>query len=266
MNPRLHQSLREMRLPPDGATVTRLFEQQAQRQPSATAVVSDAGRVTYGELNARANQLARYLRGAGVTAETCVGVCMERGVHLITALLAVLKAGGAYVPLIDHDPPERLRQMAVDARVRVVLADRTTDERVSACGLEVIALGRHWPAIAREPASDLEWPVHGEQLAYAIYTSGSTGRPKAVAIAHAALTNVLWHLQEMLQVVDADRWLAVTPITFDIAAAEVFLPLMAGAQVWIAGKGESGDGRRCHDDDPLQYRTQHRYLQPSRRA
>jgi amino acid adenylation domain-containing protein len=234
------------------ASVLAHIDEQVRRSPEATAIVSDAGSVNYRELWARSNQLARHLHRAGVTAETCVGVCMGRSADLVTALIGILKAGAAYVPLVDRDPPDRIRQMASDARVALVLTDRSTDARIAACGLTTIDLERGWTTIAREPdsdtsaatdTSDTAWPAHPDQLAYAIYTSGSTGRPKAVAIAHAALTNVLCHLRDMLQVTAADRWLAVTPLTFDIAAVELLLPLLTGAQVWMAGHGENGDGR-----------------------
>ena len=183
----------------------------ARSQSEATAVVSDAGAVTYGVLNRRANRLARYLRRAGVTAETRVGICLTRGIETLVALLAVLKAGGAYVPLATDTSRDRLRAIAAHARMVLVLVDRRTKADAAGCGVATFDIDGEWSCIAGEPDDDPMWSVHPDALAYAIHTSGSTGEPKVVAIPHRGLVNILAHVRDMVGLGADDRWLAVTP-------------------------------------------------------
>ncbi len=221
--------------------VHALVEDAVRRHPQAIAVVDDRERLTYAELNDGANRLAHDLRARGVAAETRVGICMGRGVRLIMTLLAVLKAGGAYVPLAVSAPRERLRQMVQGAAIAMVLTDRATSRYVSDCGIATLDLDPMWSGLAHACADNPDWSWFPEQLAYVIHTSGSTGRPKAVGVQHTALTNFLWDLKDALRVTAQDRWLAVTPLTFDIAALELLLPLIVGAQVWMAGDGDLSD-------------------------
>ena len=225
---------------PEQAT-HQLFERQVKARPDSTAVVSDEETVTYGELNARANRLAHHLRAIGVTHETCVAVYVRPGVSLVVGLLAVMKAGGTYVPLDPMHPPARSRYMLEDAGVRVVLSERALHLDLVTSTAKIVYLDRDSAAYASAPAVDPDWPHALENLAYVTYTSGSTGRPKGVAIQHRALTNVLWSLREEFGAVATDRWLAVSTITFDIAGVELYLPLITGAQVWLAKTGDVGD-------------------------
>ena len=215
------------------ACVQHLFEAQAARTPRQVAVQDEEQRLSYAELNERANQWAHYLRGLGIGPEVVVGIMLERGVELVAALLGVLKAGGAYVPLERNYPETRLRQMLRDAQAPLVLTDQ--EMGAAGAGVKQLRVDREWAAVAgcerrRAPASE----VSGGNLAYVIYTSGSTGRPKGVAIEHQSAVNFLqWAVEEFgsetLGVV-----LAGTSICFDLSVFEMFAPLSCGGQVVLA--------------------------------
>ncbi|MET0624998.1 MAG: condensation domain-containing protein, partial [Pyrinomonadaceae bacterium] len=182
-----------------------LFERQVERTPDATALVYEQERVTYRELNGRANRLARHLRGLGVGAESLVGVLMERSAEMVVSLLAVLKAGGAYVPLDPEYPAERVRFMLEDSRAGVLLTRRglldslagVAHETTPCEAAQVVYVEEEEPRLAStadaEAGGDLGVTVMPGHPAYVIYTSGSTGRPKGVSVPHRAITNhMLW--------------------------------------------------------------------------
>ncbi|MEU9291973.1 amino acid adenylation domain-containing protein, partial [Streptomyces sp. NPDC048275] len=198
------------------------FRAQAAQTPDAPAVVSDGASVSYAELDARSERVARLLVEAGVGAERYVAVVLPRSSDLVIALLAVLKAGGAYLPLDADFPADRLEFMRGETRPVLVLDERWLAE-----------------AGQREPAAGVVLPevVAGEQAAYVLYTSGSTGRPKGVVISRGALANLLTDMQKRIPLTHGDRLLAVTTIGFDIAGLELFTPLTAGATVVIAPSG-----------------------------
>src|SRR6185312_4764144 len=159
----------------------------------ATAVAYETESMTYAELNARANQLAWYLREKGVGPDQLVGICMERSLEMVVGLLGILKAGGAYVPLDPSYPPERLQYMLADAAPRVLLTQGRLKERLPPSDAEVIALDEQWGEIAQRPGSDLDAlapVVRPNHLAYVIYTSGSTGKPKGVMVEHRNVTRL----------------------------------------------------------------------------
>jgi amino acid adenylation domain-containing protein/non-ribosomal peptide synthase protein (TIGR01720 family) len=227
---------------PDAACVHDLFEAQAQRTPDAVAIVDEQTAITYRELNARANQLARHLRALGVRAETLVGVCVERGVMMATALLGVLKAGGAYVPLDPNYPAERLALVMQDAQMAVLLTQTRLRERLPDRVAHVVCLDRDWDAVAEQPADALSQVVSPDNLAYAIYTSGSTGTPKGVQVEHRSVVNFLHAMRREPGLTSRDTFLAVTSISFDIAALELFLPLIVGARLVIVSRETAGAG------------------------
>ncbi|PAW89701.1 MAG: non-ribosomal peptide synthetase [Pedosphaera sp. Tous-C6FEB] len=220
--------------------VHHLFEEQAARTPEAVAVVLGDQRLTYRELNARAEQLARHLGGIGVGPETPVGVCVERSLEMVVALLGVLKAGGAYVPLDPLYPQERLAYIVADSGARVVLTQTTLRGRLPEAGLEWVILDTALPAAAAGQV--VLPPVKPDQIAYVIYTSGSTGRPKGVEIQHASVVNFLCDLHRRLGLTAADALLSVTSICFDISVLELFLPLTVGARVVVCPDAVKGDG------------------------
>ena len=241
----LAKLLREKGRKPDPAEtpVHRLFEAQASRTPGATAVSDGSETLTYADLNARANRLARHLRGLGVGPELMVGLCAERGVGMVVGLLGILKAGGAYVPLDPGFPPGRLAFMLDDARVPVLLTQGPLVPRLAGHEAKVVLLDRP-DAFAAEGADNLEGGADGSNLAYAIYTSGSSGQPKGVLVPHRALSNFLLSMAKEPGLSAADVLLAVTTLSFDIAALELFLPLVVGAQVDVAPREVAADGRR----------------------
>jgi amino acid adenylation domain-containing protein len=211
-----------------------LFEKQAARTPRAAAVQHQGRQVSYAELNRRANQLARYLRELGIGPEVRVGVCVERSVEMIVALLATLKSGGAYVPLDPGYPPERLHYMLEDAQVAVLLAGTELRGQPAPSFAQTVCLAREAQVIGQRSTANLSNQLEGENLAYVIYTSGSTGRPKGVAITHRS-AGVLMHWgKEVFTDEELKGVLAATSICFDLSVFEIFLPLTRGGKVLLA--------------------------------
>jgi amino acid adenylation domain-containing protein len=228
---------------PRHSCVHHLFEAQAQRTPGAIALSFEGQRLTYAELNARANQLSRHLSQLGVGPDRLVGISLERSLDLLVALLGILKAGGAYVPLDPSYPEDRLAYILQDsdAGVLVTQASVAAHHKTAA---RVVCLDKDWPAIGQESDANLDVPVSSSNLAYVLYTSGSTGKPKGVEIEHRNVVNFLWSMRQEPGLSREDRLVAVTTISFDIAGLELFLPLIAGAQVVLASRSVAMDGAR----------------------
>jgi amino acid adenylation domain-containing protein/FkbM family methyltransferase len=218
--------------------VHALFEEQVEKTPDSPAVAFGESLLSYGELNRRANQLAHYLRELGVRPEVRVGICLERRLEMMVALLGVLKAGGAYVPLDPGYPVERLRYMVEDSQPLVVLTQGESQHLFSGLTQEPIRLDMEgsyqWQAHAETNPERIEVGLRPESIAYVIYTSGSTGAPKGVAVPHSGLTNVLNHLQTEFAIGAEDVVLATTTLSFDIAVLELYLPVIRGAYLRIA--------------------------------
>lgn len=208
--------------------INELVELQVQRTPQAAAVVQEKKTLSYAELNARANQLARYLQNRGVGPEVRVGVSLESSPEMMVALLAVLKAGGACVPLDPNYPPERLAYMLEDAQVPVVITDSRSITALPAPASQVIDLTSDWESIAREGRENLRCTVTPENLAYVIYTSGSTGKPRGVLLTHAGLVNHNLAAIALYGLQPTDRVLQFSTISFDIAVEEIFPTWMSG--------------------------------------
>ncbi len=229
----------------EDSLVHELFQAQAERTPVAVAVEYEGNRLTYCELNQRANQLAHHLRALGVGPEVTVGLYVERSLEMVVGLLAILKAGGAYVPLDPSFPQARLAWMISDSSMRVLVTHRQLDERLAECPPSVVHLDSDWEAIAQQNTTSAELPSPGpESLAYILYTSGSTGKPKGVAIPHAALVNFLCSMQRQPGFNARDRLLAVTTLSFDIAGLEIYLPLVSGGTTVIASREDNYDPAR----------------------
>jgi amino acid adenylation domain-containing protein len=220
-----------------------LFEEQARRTPEAIAVVFEGEELTYAELDRRANQLAHYLRGRAIGPESRVGVCLERSLDLLVVLLAVFKAGGAYVPMDPEYPAERLSFMMRDASMCAVVTLQRLQGKF-ARPADLIFVDAAQKQIARMSVDSLGAEVSPSNAAYVIYTSGSTGVPKGVIVHHLGLVNLLWDMRGRLGISEKDRWLSVTTVSFDIAGLELYLPLITGAQLWLAGSDDVRSGKR----------------------
>jgi non-ribosomal peptide synthetase component F len=201
------------------------------RTPEAVAVVCGEARLSYRELNARANQLADYLRALGVGPEVRVGICLERSLELMVGLLGILKAGGAYVPLDPSYPKERLTFMLADADVAVLVTQARLQESLPAHAAEVVCLDTDWETVAWESEANPASGVTAANLAYIIYTSGSTGRPKGVAIEHRSAVSLLEWAGELFTPAQLAGVLASTSICFDLSIFELFVPLSWGGKV-----------------------------------
>ncbi len=217
---------------------------RAARTPDALAVVAGAEQLTYAELERRSTRLAHALRARGVGPETRVGVYLARGAELVVALLAVHKAGAAYLPLDPAYPRERLEYMLRDSGAGLLLSETALAGTLACEGVPVVCLDAERDSLAAQSTAALEVPVHAESLAYVIYTSGSTGRPKGVMNTQGALLNLLLSLGHEVQIRREDVLLGVTPLSFDIAALEVFLPLLSGARLVVADRESAADGAR----------------------
>ncbi|WP_306323293.1 MULTISPECIES: amino acid adenylation domain-containing protein [unclassified Streptomyces] len=226
----------ERALPP--TTLIGPIEAQAARTPDATALVYDGTVLTYAQLNARANQLARHLQSLGAAPGRLVAVSVPRSVELIVALLAVLKSGAAYLPLDPDYPEQRLTYMLQDARPVCAVTD--TEGRLPAdAGTPLVALdGLDLSAYATVDPGRALTPAHP---AYVIYTSGSTGRPKGVVVPHSAIDNRLRWMQHEYRIGAADVVLQKTPSSFDVSVWEFFWPLREGATLVVAEPGGHKD-------------------------
>jgi amino acid adenylation domain-containing protein len=227
---------------PKDRPIHQLFESQVERTPEATALVFGNERLTYRDLNRRANQLAHHLVSLGVRPDVLVGILVERSLEMVVGLLGILKAGGAYVPLDPAYPSERIAFMLEDSEVAVLLTQRHLLGTIPDNHAKVVVLDADWQEIAKKESEN---PVHTggpENLAYVIYTSGSTGKPKGVQIPHRAVVNFLTSMSHTPGMTEADRLLSVTTLSFDIAGLEIYLPLIVGGSVEIVSREVSSDG------------------------
>ena len=248
---------------PKDLCIHELFEAQVERTPDAIAIEFESQKLTYQELNRRANQLAHHLRGLGVGPQKLVGICVERSLEMVVGLLGILKAGAAYVPLDPAYPRERLEFMLNDAQVAALLTQaklveekgwrmedgdprslRVPSGQASILDprLQVVFVDRNLPMIEHQSRENPTTEMDSHHLAYVIYTSGSTAQPKGVQVSHRSVVNCLVSIGKRVALTRKDRLLAVTTISFDIAALEIFLPLQAGATVLLASREEATEG------------------------
>ncbi|GCD94163.1 amino acid adenylation domain-containing protein [Embleya hyalina] len=228
-------------VPLPGHWLAPLFDARAEHTPHAPAVRCGDERLDYHELLTRADELAHALRAAGAGPERTVAIALDRSCALVVAALAVLKSGAAYLPLDPDYPADRLRYMLADAAPVVTLTDRRVRELLVGDG--ETGTGQWWVLdepgsvpIAPVPREDSLPAPHADHPAYVIYTSGSTGRPKGVVVPHGALTNLVHDMVGRFRVTAEDRFLAVTTFGFDIANLELFVPLVAGAELLVAAR------------------------------
>ena len=229
---------------PEKLLIHELFEFQVARTPHAMAVEDETSALTYAELDARANQLARHLQKLGTGPESVVAVCLHRSLELAVALLAVLKSGGAYLPLDPGFPQARLGFMLEDASVRVALTELALQSQFENSACHLLCLDKDWEKIAAESPAKTGSACSAENLAYLMYTSGSTGLPKGVQITHRAVVNFLASMKVSPGLQETDVLLSVTTVSFDIFGLELYLPLICGAKVLLASTETAMDGYR----------------------
>ncbi|MBD8524856.1 non-ribosomal peptide synthetase/type I polyketide synthase [Pseudomarimonas arenosa] len=215
---------------------------QAARSPDALAVVCGDQRLSYAQLQQRANQIARCLVKRGVQPGQRVGLCLPRSANLLAAVLGVLQTGAAYVPLDPMFPIGRLRDMLEDAELSLLLGDQAAAERLQPGDLPTVLLDRDQVEIDATVAEPLNLQFDRDLPAYVIYTSGSTGKPKGVVVMQRGVVNFLRSMADEPGLACTDHLLAVTTLSFDIAVLELMLPLCVGAQVVIALREQAVDG------------------------
>jgi amino acid adenylation domain-containing protein len=218
---------------PQSLCLHQLFEAQVERTPAAVALVSGGERLTYRELNARANRLARRLRDGGVGAESLVGICLPRGAGLVVGLLGVLKAGGAYLPLDPDYPRERLAFMVDDARVEALITTVEHAEKFGDRPVRIVCLDSDAESIARESDENVEAEVSPQSLAYVIYTSGSTGQPKGVSVTHANVARLFDATESWFGFCADDVWTLFHSYAFDFSVWELWGALLYGGRLVV---------------------------------
>jgi amino acid adenylation domain-containing protein/non-ribosomal peptide synthase protein (TIGR01720 family) len=223
---------------PRAASVMQMFEEQAERTPDAVAVVYGDQRLTFGELNARANQLALYLQGRNVQRDTLVAICVERSLEMAVGLLGILKAGGAYVPLDPTYPAERLEFLLQDTGAALLLTQARLLPRLPAHD-DALCLDSDWHKVEGLVPRAPRIPIDPEQLAYVIYTSGSTGKPKGVCITHRGLSNYLNWAMEAYQVAGGNGAPVHSSFAFDLTITSFFTPLLTGRSVHLLPEDRS---------------------------
>ena len=223
---------------PADLCIHQLFEAQVEQSPQAPALITDDGKLSYAELNQRANQLAHYLHNLGVGPEIMVGIIVERSFDMVVAVLAVLKAGGSYVPVDPNYPAERIAFMLENSGLKLLVTQEQLVSEIPEFQGEVVLIDSDWDTISRESVNNLHREVKLDNLAYVIYTSGSTGKPKGVAITHRSLVNHALALAEILEINVDDRMLQFISLSFDASAEELYPTLISGATLIVP------DGKR----------------------
>ena len=215
---------------PHEKSITRLFEEVAKSRGDAVALIWKAEQLGYAALNAKANQVAYYLKSLGVGPEVMVGICMERSPAMMIGILGILKAGGCYVPLDPYYPQERLQFMLEDAGIRVLLTEENLRGRLPEAAARTVCLEQAGKLIDLQSAANLESSAYAENLAYLMYTSGSTGRPKGVGITHRNIARLVRNT-EYAEFGDSETFLQFAPISFDASTFEIWGALLNGGRL-----------------------------------
>jgi len=219
---------------PQGFCIHDFVAQQTARTPEALALVGEEQRMTYRELNAKANQIAHFVMKHGAGPDVPVGIYCERSAHLVAGILGILKAGSAYVPLDPAYPREWLRHILEDAKAPIVLTQASLADDLPIFAGQRICLDGEWDAISREPEENPATRVRPEHLAYVLFTSGSTGRPKGVALEHRTAATFIQWSKEVFAPAELAGVLFSTSVCFDVSMFEMFVTLSAGGQIILA--------------------------------
>ena len=219
--------------------IHKLFEARVHAHPNAVAIICQGQQLTYSELNTQANQLAHYLQSLGITTGSLVGLCIERSLSMVVAVLAILKAGGAYVPLDINNPPARIAFILEDAQIKVLLTQESLLKKISTKIEQIICVDTDWHSITQQPQNNLDRQVNLWDLAHIVYTSGSTGKPKGVMLSHKNLSHYAQSMQLALDVTSADTYLHRGSIALIVSARQLLMPLAQGATALIVTAAET---------------------------
>ncbi|MDJ0843510.1 amino acid adenylation domain-containing protein [Crocosphaera sp.] len=238
----LRESNKTARDYPKDKSIHQLFEEQVKRTPKAIAIVYKNEKITYQELNNKANQLAYYLRKLGIKADSLVGICLDHSIEMLIGLLGVLKAGGAYVPLDPNYPASRLNYMLTDSGIELLLTQQKLLSLLSTENRAVVCLESNWETIEQQCQENLDIEICSDNLAYIIYTSGSTGKPKGVGMNHRPLINlILWQLKTSSAKYGTKTG-QFTPISFDVSFQEIFSTWCSGGTLVVIPEQVRRDG------------------------
>ena len=229
-----------------GPCVHELFERQVERTPDKVALTFENQSLTYRNLNARANQLAVYLRRLDVGPETLVGLYVERSVEMVVGLLGILKAGGAYLPIDSSYPKDRISFMLEDAQVRVLLTQETLLTSIAGSEARALCLDSEWETIAGESPDNLCIEMKSDSLAYVIYTSGSTGKPKGCMVTHHNVVRLMQATESWFHFNDNDVWTLFHSHAFDFSVWEIWGALLYGGRLVVVPYWISRSPDRFH--------------------
>jgi amino acid adenylation domain-containing protein len=221
--------------------IVKLFELQAKEHASDTALSYHGQNFTYQRLNQKANRFAAFLLSQGVKVEDKIGIAVDRSPEMLIAMLGILKTGAAYVPLDPEYPQKRVEYMLSDSDSKILLVSSNYRSLFKTTATQIV-IEDIWHTLDGYSPVDTESAANDNNLAYILYTSGSTGLPKGVQIEHHSLYNLLLSVQKFPGLSPADKWLAVTTISFDISITELFLPLITGAQLVLTDSATAKDG------------------------
>ncbi len=222
---------------PSYANLHELFEKQVERSPLKIALVCEEQKLTYHELNRKANQIAHYLEHFDLGSERLVGVCLDRSFEMVAVLLGILKANAAYIPLDPEYPKERIKFMIEDSQCSLILTQNDCIENIPQQDAIIVNLDSVWSLIEKEDFQNPDWRGTLDSPAYLIYTSGTTGKPKGVLIPHRAICNHMLWIQNQFAFGENERILQKTPFSFDASVWEFYAPLLVGGQLIVARPG-----------------------------
>jgi amino acid adenylation domain-containing protein len=228
----------------DPSCIHQMLAETAEQNPDAVAIVHQQERLTYGELNSQANQVAHYLQSLGVKPESLVGLFFERSLSMVVGLFGILKAGGAYVPLDLVNPKERQAFILQDSQLSILLTQEHLLEQVPEQITKAICLDRDWPTIAKQPTHNPTSQVTQANIAQIVYTSGSTGKPKGVMLTHGNVSHYAQDLQRVFKIAPTDVYLHRGSIALVVSARQLLAPLALGATVVITTEAQKRDAIR----------------------